>query len=127
MAEQCQHRKPDGTSCRAFACTGSPYCFTHDPHRAGDRRRAQKKGGRAAHRKVAVLPANTPDAALTSLGEVAAFLAVVVNKTARGEIDSKVANSLGLLCNQLQKCIQASELEMRVAALEEALARKGAT
>jgi hypothetical protein len=121
MAERCQHTKPDGERCGAFACTGSPYCYTHDPHRAGERGKARSKGGKAAHRKAAVLPTDTPDAALTSMAEVATFLAMVINKTARGEIDAKVSNSLGLLCGQLQRCLERGDHEVRLARLELAL------
>jgi hypothetical protein len=112
MAERCQHTKPDGARCGAFACAGSA--------RAAEREQARRRGGKAAHKRIATLPADTPDAPLGTLGEVAVYLAATVNRVARGELDVKVANSIALLAGQLQRCIERGDVEARLAALEAA-------
>ena len=50
MARQCEHIKPNGDKCKAYALTGGDYCWAHDPDKAESRRIASAKGGRAGAR-----------------------------------------------------------------------------
>jgi hypothetical protein len=73
-----------------------------------------------------VLSADTPDAELGTVADVARFLAATINQTRRGALDAKVANCLGLLCGQLMRAIGVGELERRLEALEARLAAQAA-
>lgn len=56
---------------------------------------------------------------LKTTGDVNRFLAKLINELRRDEIDTGKAGRIGYLCNILIGAIRDSELEKRVAALEE--------
>lgn len=122
----CNHVKPEGSRCKAPVLPGKPLCAFHDPDLAAKRAEGRKRGGQVRSRPAAVLPATTPDAALATVSDVAAFLGATVNQVRRGELDPKVGNCLGVLCGQLLKAIEGGEHERRLAALEAALERQQA-
>jgi hypothetical protein len=74
-----------------------------------------------------VLPSTTPDARLVDARDVVRLLAETANQVRRGEIDPKVANSVGYLGSLLMKAIHETEIESRLAKLEAALKRQPAT
>jgi len=61
---------------------------------------------------------------LRSLDDVRRFLALLINEVRRGETDPNVAGKLGYLTNLLAGCIKDSDLESRIASIEEVLASK---
>jgi hypothetical protein len=115
---QCHYTKPGGSPCRAYARQGSGFCFFHDPNSTAERHEARTNGGRERSRKAAVLPANTPDKALTSAAEVTGLLAETINQVRRGEIDPRVSNAIGYLAGVLLKAKDWDELEQRLARVE---------
>jgi hypothetical protein len=115
---QCTEIKADGSPCRATALPGKEFCTFHDPDTKARRDAGRRAGGRARAQRAAVLPADTPDATLANMGDVAAFLGVTINQVRRGELDPKVGNCLGVLCGHLAKAIEGSDHERRLAALE---------
>jgi hypothetical protein len=121
---QCRHTKPDGSRCRANGRTGSGLCFAHDPALRSKRDAARRAGGRKRAAKVMALPPDTPDLPLASMADVASLLAVTINQTRRGELDPRVANSLGYLGSVLVKALEQSDLERRIQALEDAAATR---
>ena len=121
---QCEHVKPGGERCKAFALPGVECCFFHDPTKATERAAARRAGGRKRAAKAAVLPPDAPDLPLATMADVAALLAVTVNQTRRGELDPKVANCLGYLGSVLVKTLEQSDLERRIQALEGAAAAR---
>jgi hypothetical protein len=68
-----------------------------------------------------VLPASAPDLPLASVTDVAAFLATTINETRRGQLDPRVANSMGALCGQLLRALEGGNLAARIEALEAVL------
>ena len=127
MAERpthCAHQRPDGARCKARPRQGGAWCAFHDPARAVEQEQARKAGGKARSRKAAVLPAETPDAPLGTVQDVVAFLAATANRVAKGAIDVKVGNCLGLLCGQLLRALEKRDLEARLEALEAVLKQR---
>jgi hypothetical protein len=110
--------KLDGTPCRALTLPGKTACAFHDPALVEQRAAGRRLGGKVRSRPAAVLPANTPDAPLATVQDVAAFLGQVINLVRTGRIAVSVANSIGLLCGQLLRALEGGELEKRIAALE---------
>jgi hypothetical protein len=102
------------------------WCFSHDPAIAERRREGQQRGGVSRSRRAAVLPADTPDAPLSTLADVAAFLGATANQVRRGELDPRVGNCLAVLCGTLARAIEHGELERRIEALEAKAMRRGA-
>ena len=119
---QCIQVKPDGDRCQAQALTGSLLCFFHDPAQAGARAAASKRGGEKT--RAAVLPPDTPDAPLRTPSEMSALLDRTINQLLRGQIDSKVANTVGYLMTVKMKTTDLGNLEQRLGALERAVKEK---
>jgi hypothetical protein len=119
MKRQCRYKKRDGKACRANATAPSRFCFFHDPDRAADRLQAQRAGG--LRNKAVSLSADTPDCNLKNAGDVIALLGTTINQVRRGQVDQRVANSVGYLSGILLKALEVGALERRVADLEVAI------
>jgi Family of unknown function (DUF5763) len=120
---RCAATNKDGSACQAPP-TASGYCFTHDPARAAQRAAARRAGG-GRSRKAAVLPPDAPDLPLRTVADVMEVLAVTINQTRKGVVDTRVANAIGYLSSVLLRAIEGGEMERRIQALEEQLAQKG--
>jgi hypothetical protein len=114
---QCEQVKKDGQRCNATARPGSPFCTFHDPAMREACKEGRKAGGVA--RKAPTLPSDSPDLPLASSADVARLVAAAINQTRRGELDPKVANAVGYLSGVLLKALEESDLEARLAKLEE--------
>lgn len=55
---------------------------------------------------------------LRSVQDVSVYVARLINRVERGEVDPTVAGRLGYLSNILKGCIEVGDLEARVARLE---------
>jgi hypothetical protein len=119
---KCKFRKKDGKACGADAQSGKTMCIFHDPTRAADGRRARRMGGINRSRTAAVLPADMPDNPLRNTQDISTLLAESINQVRRGQLDPRVANSVGHLASILLGALQQGPLEERLARLEAALA-----
>ena len=97
MVKKCEFRKKNGERCRADAQTGKSLCVFHDPARVSEGRRARQAGGISRSRLALVLPTDTPDHSLGNTTDVSAFLSDSINRLRRGQLDPRVANSMGYL------------------------------
>jgi hypothetical protein len=118
----CSATRKDGTPCKALALADG-FCAFHSPALAGRRQAGRKKGGAKSYRPPVTLGPDSPDFPLASVGDVCAFLAVVINKTARGGLDPKIANALTYAASTLSSCLARGDLETRLAAVEQLLAQ----
>jgi len=118
MKKQCRHKKRDGRKCQANAIARSEFCFFHDPEQRSERLKAQRAGG--LRNKGAALPPDTPDCDLKSVGDVVTLLGTTINQVRRGQLDPRVANSVGYLSGILLKALEVDALERRVFDLETA-------
>ena len=123
---KCRATTKDGKPCRADAQAGSKYCFFHDPDQAAARQEATVKGGRAG--KLATLAQVKPwrgqDVAFLhspDTEELVTLLADTIDDVRTGQVDPKIANSVGYLAGIILKARQQQALEERLAAIEEAL------
>jgi hypothetical protein len=94
----------------------SQYCFFHDPDLTEERKAAQSAGGQ--RNTVKILPASTPDVKLRSAEDHNKFLEETMSQVRRGELDPKVANTLGYLFSLHIKIKSDLETERRISALE---------
>jgi hypothetical protein len=115
---QCTHIKPDGSRCRATALPGRDKCVFHDPSQARRTAAGRRRGGVRRNRPLRTLPEDTPDLPLKTAGDVAAALGSTINAVRRGQLDARIANSIGVLAGVLLKALSAGDLEERVALLE---------
>jgi hypothetical protein len=108
----CTATRRNGRPCAAQALPGKSHCFAHDPSLADKRQAAYIAGGHGksnasrAHKR---LPADLRDVLtklLTALDEV------------HGEIDPRTAAAMASLAGAINRIYADSELEQRIAALE---------
>ena len=111
--------KSNGRRCQAMAMDGSPYCFFHDPATETARKAAQRQGGQA--NGPAELPADAADVPLHSGKDVSAFLAETINQVRKGQLSPKIASTVGYLTGLLIKALETSDIEERLARVEQAL------
>jgi hypothetical protein len=111
--------KSNGRRCQAMAMDGSLYCFFHDPATQTARKAAQQRGGQA--NGPAVLPADAADVPLHNGQDVSAFLAETINQVRRGQVSPKIASTVGYLSSLLMKTLEMSDIEERLARVEQAL------
>lgn len=111
----CTATKHDGTCCEAAPLPGSHFCFFHDPAKAAARRKAQSRGGRG--NRMQTLPADAPDVKVEDGAGVVKLLSQTINQVRRGEIDPRVANTVGYLSNIVLAATGQRELEGRIAEL----------
>ena len=112
---RCQHIKDSGDRCRASALARSGFCFFHDPDRATEREAARRAGGLANRPTVLSVAPRTP---LKTASKVALLIAQTIHQTRRGELDPKVANSVGYLSNILLKALEHENIEEQLELLE---------
>lgn len=112
----CKAKKPDGSDCQAVALPGSEYCFFHDPAKAERRREAQSLGGRHNHMKT--LSSDAPDVEIETIQDTIPLLTETINQVRKGEIDPRVANSIGYLANVIIKAVEQSDIEKRLEEIE---------
>jgi hypothetical protein len=121
MAHQCEVRKKDGSLCGANRQRGKQVCVFHDPTKQADGRRARRAGGLARSTLARVLPADTPPIPLNSSKDVVGLLAESINQARRGELDPRVANTIGFLSGVLLKALEQGLVEERLLKVEAAL------
>jgi hypothetical protein len=116
---RCVHVKPDGSGCRALPRTGRPFCTFHDPEVAGERAEGRRRGGVNRSEKAATLPPDAPPLPLTTVGDVTSALAEAYNSVRTGRLAVNVGNCLAVIGQALLKAMEKSDLEARLAALEQ--------
>jgi hypothetical protein len=116
MAQKyCSATKKDGGPCRSWACSGSDYCFVHDPAQAKERNIARRKGGKARHGRVLGEIAEPPEPVrLQTIADVLDLLERTANDVLRLENSLSRARTITALCGVVIKAIQDGELEDRV-------------
>jgi hypothetical protein len=97
-------------------------CFTHAPERAPDRARARKRGGEARRTPLLFALGPTPDA-LRDVGSIQTVLEKTVHETLAQPNSHERSRAVGTLLMIALKALEVGELEARLAALEEQIAR----
>jgi hypothetical protein len=116
ISKTCSATKSDQSKCQAAVIPGSEFCFFHDPSKAEQRREAQSQGGRQNH--VKTLEDSAPDVKVEDSGDAIALISETINQVRKGQIDPRVANSVGFLANILIKAVERNKLETRIEQLE---------
>jgi hypothetical protein len=115
MSERCLAKNRNGKRCGAWAVTGKAKCAPHlDPERAAQM--GAKHGGRSA------LPLHTdavPIEPPKTAGDIRNVLANTMSQVHSRKMDVRIANSLAYISTSLLRAIEVSDLESRLAALEE--------
>jgi hypothetical protein len=115
--KRCEALKLDGSRCQAAALPQSNTCFFHDPSKAAERRDAHVAGGRM--NRIKTLGAETPDAKIQDCRDALGLISDTINQVRKGQIDPRVANSIGYLANIAIRAFERSDFETRVEKLEQ--------
>lgn len=115
----CQEINKHGIPCKARPLHLSSYCFFHDPKKSSDRTRAQSKGG--AMRPSSIVPTGIKPSQFSSAQEIESLLCETINDVRGGNIDFRIANTIGYLCVILMRAREQNALESRLHNLEQYL------
>lgn len=116
LSKKCKARTARGAPCNANA-GASGYCFAHDPKRKREADRARRLGGKHRRRVVCIEP--FPDADALTVGGLARIIAAVMRQTWTLEHSIARARALAYLAQVQRGILETSDLERRIAALEE--------
>jgi hypothetical protein len=119
--------KKNGRPCQGAALPGSSFCIYHDPNRSEHVRQTRKKGGEARSKALfqpkLVLPPEVADVPLRTVADIVNANEWAYNRTAKGELDCKIAAVLGSIAGHQLKALQANDLEELSAELQQLKAR----
>jgi hypothetical protein len=116
--QPCTARTKRGEPCRAFALPRRPTCAVHDPQRAAAVQAARSRGGqvRALQRRRRKL--DTPRALVQ-------FTGMLIHDVLDGSRDIDVVRCALYGLSLQRQLLEASDLEQRLAALEQAAEARG--
>jgi hypothetical protein len=115
---RCSHTYADSSQCRRIVSAEQKYCYSHDPLRAGERRRNAARGGKAK--------------ASGELGRVKARLHTLADMVEEGQMDRADAAVISQIWGTYLRAVSVElkareqrEITERLEALEEDLGHKG--
>ena len=120
----CAHISRTGAACGAYAVKDSTFCFYHDPspEAIAKRERSRAKGNRRSNAQDGL--ENWTSHPIDTLLELRGALSDLFNAGMSGDITTNRLTALSSVANALNKAIEGSDLEERIAALEEKLEAK---
>ena len=96
---RCHQVSSTGSHCNAPPMTGEHFFFSHNPRMAAEREAAQRAGGRNRRQPDPPprIPPNLPYVKLESRAHIQLVYEVTMNYVLKGEMDLRVANTIGYL------------------------------
>lgn len=117
--QSCKALTAEGSQCEAAAIHGSDFCFFHDPTKAAERKEAHAAGGRQNRMKT--LDPETSDIKIKDSRDVIALLSETINQVRKGQLDPRIANSVGFLAGITIRVLEQNQLEDRIEKIEQLL------
>src|SRR3979411_2909517 len=117
-AKKCEHKKPNGQRCRAFALSNERFCFSHSPTKTRERQQARSAGGVSRSQKMAVLSPDTEARRLQNPTDVCDLLGDTINQVRCGLMDSRIATTVGYLAGPLLRGLEHGQLDDRLTRIE---------
>ena len=120
MAEKCQAVAGSGQQCKAWAMTGSPFCYNHNPDMASKRTASRAKGGRSSAALHKLRPVT-----IASVADWLPLLATLANDLLQNELRPvQRARAVAHLARTYCDIAMSSELEARLEAIERELEQR---
>lgn len=113
----CEALTTNGERCQAPPLRGGRFCFHHDPSKAAAREEARRRGGKAAHGMDPEAP--RPEVKLRAIGDVLRLFEVASSDILQQPASLGRARALAYLGGHILRALELSELERRIAALEQ--------
>ncbi len=117
-SSRCQSLNCRGEPCGAVARPRREWCAFHDPECRKGQQAARRAGGKARSMPRACLPANVPALPLSDAKGVCGLLADTIHQVRTGQVDTKIASTVGYLASVLVRALEVGGLEDRLAVLE---------
>lgn len=121
---QCQFNQ-NNKQCNANAMIGSSYCFSHNPATQEAKQEAVIKGGLAKKQETLT---KLDSIELKKPEQVVLLLEDVINRIRKvnqdGEMPLKVASTIGFLATHLLRAMETSDLDKRLAIIENAILQR---
>lgn len=109
----------EGKQCGASAMRGSQYCYFHNPSISSeDKLEAQIRGGQNRSLRVSE-PLSLIK--IRNANDITELLIDTINKVRMGELDCRIANTIGFLTGITLKSFEISALEERVDKIEKTI------
>jgi len=119
---KCIYIKEGGEQCNAFAMGNSQFCYLHNPDITDEEKRInQTKGGKS---NIIRVNGSLPLIRAKTSQEVAELLEKTINEVRSGELDPRIANTIGYLAGHALKALEASNLDQRVEMVESILLQR---
>jgi hypothetical protein len=112
---RCEAQTKQGRQCHAFALPGRPWCFTHDPEKASERRAARQAGAKKAGE---LRKARGRRRKLDSAAGLIAYVSDIVQRVERAEMAPDVGRCVLYGVSIQRQLVETGDLEQRLAALE---------
>ncbi len=113
---QCSYTKQDNTQCKAQAIKGSEYCYFHNPDISKEEKSLVQQEGGLNRRNFIRKPLNTVE--INTMFDIKFLLVDTINNLRVGNIDSKIASTIGYLSGQMLKTLELVDIEKRIEVLE---------
>lgn len=114
----CKAKRRDGLPCNGWAVSGSEFCLSHAPERAGQMAAARSAGGRARHGRRIGATGSADPVNLVTPGDVLRILASELQNVLGLEVSLSRARAVVAVCDSWVATWGGTELEKRVSALE---------
>jgi len=121
MQQRCNGTNKAGEQCNGKALPGSPYCIAHDPTKIVAITEARRKGG-AARSNRAKARRELEGAAMTA-AELNGILAVTIRQVLSEKKAPGIGQAIAALSRAALEAGKATDLENRMAAIEQRLTR----
>ena len=118
IRRECAFRSKSGQPCRAAPLRDGQFCIMHSPEHAKEVQEARRLGGLRRKREVTVSGAYDFDG-LETVGGIRRLLEVAVLDTLSMENSLSRSRTLAYLAQIALRALEASELEQRIAVLEQ--------
>lgn len=116
---KCSYIKDGGEQCNGNATTESVYCYWHNPDvPETEKQLARTKGGQ--NKIIAIGTPLTP-IRIKSGRDVTVLLEQTINDVRAGDMDPRIANTIGYLAGHLIKAIEVGDTEKRITAIEQVI------
>lgn len=112
---QCKHIKDNKEQCKANAM-GNGYCYLHNPDIPEEEKQlARVKGG---ENNIVLVGEIMGESKVRTSEDIVELMESVINRVKQGNLDIRVANTIGYLAGVSQKAIREVEVEDRLKRIE---------
>jgi hypothetical protein len=105
--KKCKQILSDGSQCNAWVLTDKQFCFSHDPQSREAKLEAVRKGGSA---KEVELEYPLQLIHISNPRDAVYLLARTIDEVRSGELDPRIANTIGYLAGHLIRAFEVAEV-----------------